>query len=75
MTYEFVKNTPVDRDKIRERLQGMSNKELREFGNACERMCGRKPNLEKPPRENLAIELEEARAEWKRRMTRPKDGG
>jgi hypothetical protein len=68
MTYEFAKNSPIDRDKLRERLQGMSTKDLREFGKACEHMCSPKGTGAEPPGENFATELEEARVERKRRI-------
>jgi hypothetical protein len=42
MTYDFAKNTTIDRDKLRDRLQGMSNKDLRAFGKACEHGCSEK---------------------------------
>ena len=68
MTYKFVKSTPIDRDKIRERLQGMSNKDLREFGKACEHGCSEKGAPGEPPGKDFMIQLELAREEWKRRM-------
>lgn len=52
---------PIDRAKLRERLQGMSNKVLREFGKACEHMCSSKANFGRLPREEFVIQLEEAR--------------
>jgi len=70
MTYEFAKNTPIDIPKLRERLQRMSNKELREFGKACAHMCSPKANFNKPLSGDFVIQLEEARKEWKRRMKR-----
>ena len=68
MAHDFAKNPPTDHDKLRERLQGMSNKDLREFGKACEHICSPKETGGDPPGENFAVELEGARAEWKRRM-------
>jgi hypothetical protein len=73
MTYDFAKSTPIDRDKLRERLRKMSKKELRDFGKACAHMCSPKANFGKPPGEDFVTQLEEARQEWKRRMKRPKE--
>ena len=54
----------------------MTNKELRQFGRAALKMCSPEANRGKPPREGAAIELEEARAEWKTRFQpRPKHRG
>ncbi len=72
VTHDFAKSTPIDRDKLRERLRKMSNEELRKFGKASAYMCSPKANLGKPPAEDFIIQLEEARQEWKRRMKRPK---
>jgi hypothetical protein len=73
MTYDFAKGTPIDRDKLRERLRKMSNDELRKFWKACAHMCSPQANFDKPPVEDFAIHLPEARQEWKRRMKRPKE--
>jgi hypothetical protein len=68
MAHDFAKNPPTDRDKLRERLQGMSNKDLREFGKACEHGCSKKGASGEPPGKDFMIQLELAREEWKRRM-------
>lgn len=73
MTHDFAKNIPIDRDKLRDRLRKMSKEELRDFGKACAHMCSLKANFGKPPGEDFAIQLEEARKEWGRRMKRPKE--
>ena len=67
LSHDFVK-IPIDRAKLRERVQGMSNKDLREFGKTCEHICSPKSASGKPPAEDIVIQLEEAREEWKRRM-------
>jgi len=72
MTYDFAKGTPIDLNKLRERLRKMSKEELQKFGKACAHMCSPQANFNKPPGEDFVIQLEEARQEWKRRMKRPK---
>ena len=58
MTHDFAKNAPIDRDKLRDRLQGMSNKELREIGKACELGCSEKgASGEPPPKDLLEVQL------------------
>ncbi len=49
----------------------MTNNELREFGRAARKMCSPEANRDKLPREEAVIELEEARAELKRRLKGP----
>jgi hypothetical protein len=58
---------PTDRNEVRERLRRMTDEQLREFGRACVYMCSRRANLGKPPLEPFVIQLEEARAEYRRR--------
>jgi hypothetical protein len=57
----------VDTEQLRTRLQKMSETELRRFGKAAAAMCSPQANLGKLPRKAFVIQLEEARAEWKRR--------
>jgi len=54
-------------EELRARLRKMTDSELRRFGRAVRFMCSPNANLGKPPRECFVIQLEEARAEWKRR--------
>jgi hypothetical protein len=72
MTYDFAKNTPIDLDKLRDRLRKMSNEELRKFGKAAAFMCTPAANLGKAPHQDFVSQLDEARKEWKRRMKLPK---
>ena len=65
--YDFAKGTPIDLAALRERLWKMSDKELRDFGRAGAYMCSSHANFGKPPGQDFVIQLEEARAEWKRR--------
>jgi hypothetical protein len=64
-------NAPINIDQVRERLRKMTNAQLLEFGKAARYMCSREANIGKPPREEFVIQLEEARAEWKRRQSKP----
>ena len=50
------------------RLRKMSDAELLRFGGAARYMCSPQANLEKPPRPEFVIQLEESRAEWKHRQ-------
>jgi len=55
-----------DLERLRKRLHMMTDIELLEFRQAAERMCA--PNASGgPPLEKFKIQLEESKAEWKRR--------
>ena len=64
--------TPFNVDELRERLEKMSDAELRTFGQAAQRMVSPKANPGQPPPEVFVIQLDEARKEWKRRKSQPK---
>ena len=66
-----IQTTPFNVDELRERLQKMSDAELRTFGQAAQRMVSPKANTGQPPPE-VVIQLDEARKEWKRRKSQPK---
>jgi hypothetical protein len=57
----------VDLEQLSARLRKMSDTELLRFGKAAAAMCSPQANLGKPPRKVFVIQLDEARAEWKRR--------
>lgn len=59
-----------DREAFRKRLAKMTDSELIRFGKAAKEMC--KDGFGQAPREAFVIQLEECRAEWRRRH--PKDG-
>ena len=61
-------DTTVNREELRARLRKMTDNELRRFGRAARNTCSPEANRSKPPREEFVIQLEEARAEWKRRF-------
>jgi hypothetical protein len=60
---------PVNCEQLRDRLQKMTDNELRRFGRAARKKCSPTANRGEKPPEEVAIELEEAFAEWKRRFT------
>ena len=67
-----IQTTPFNVDELRERLQKMSDVELRKFGQATQHMVSLKANPSQPPPEVFVIQLDEARKEWKRRKSPPK---
>ena len=62
-----IKLEGFDIEKLRERLRKMTDEELREFGKAARYMVSTSANMGKPPLPTFVLQLEEARAEWKRR--------
>jgi hypothetical protein len=61
----------LDVEGLRRRLRKMSDKELREFGKAARYMVSPTANMGKPPLPVFVLQLEEARAEWRRRQAQP----
>ena len=57
---------PEDIQQIRERLRNMTDLELRKFGRAASDMANPRKNFGKP-NPTFQIQLDEARAEWRRR--------
>jgi hypothetical protein len=64
---QSIQLATFDVDTLRTRLRKMSDKELREFGTAARHMVSPKANMGKPPLPAFVLQLEEARAEWRRR--------
>ena len=60
-------DSALDVDALRARLQKMADAQLLEFGEAARDMCSPKANVRKPRRDVFVIQLNEARAEWRRR--------
>jgi len=60
-----------DVESLRADLRKMPDAQLLKFGRAARYMCSPKANMGKPPLEAFVPQLEEARAEWRRR----KEGG
>jgi len=56
-----------DVDALRTRLQKMTDDQLRAFGKAARYMTSPKANMGKAPLPTFVLQLEEARAEWRRR--------
>ena len=65
-------NTPLDLKQLRARLGRMTEAELLRFGKAARYMCSPRANRGRPPRQEFVIQLQEARAEWRRRRVRDK---
>lgn len=67
-----IQTMPENVEQIRERLRKMSDHELRKFGRAASDMADPRKNFGKP-NPSFQIQLDEARAEWRRRY--PADPG
>jgi hypothetical protein len=67
-----IQTTPFNVDELRERLQKMSDAELRKFGQAAQHLVSPKTNPGQPPPDVFVIQLDVARKEWKRRKSQPK---
>jgi hypothetical protein len=61
-----IQATSENVEQIRERLRKMSDLELRKFGQAAKWMADPTRNFG-PPNPSFQIQLDEARAEWRRR--------
>jgi hypothetical protein len=64
---QSIQLASLDVEGLRTRLRKMSDKELREFGEAARYMVTPKANMGKPPLPTFVLQLEEARAEWRKR--------
>jgi hypothetical protein len=62
----MIQAFPEDIEQIRARLHKMSDRELREYGRAAAHMADPRKNHGKP-NPSFQIQLDEARAEWRRR--------
>jgi hypothetical protein len=62
----MIQTEPEDIERIRERLRKMSDIELRKYGRAARDLADPKKNLGKP-NPSFQVQLDEARAEWRRR--------
>ena len=65
---ESIRLTTLDVDALRTRLRKMSGEDLLEFGKAARYMVSPTANMGKPPLPTFVLQLEEARAEWRRRQ-------
>ena len=57
----------IDVERLRVRLRGMTDEQLRQFGKAGRYMISPYANGGKPPLEAFVIQWQEARTEWRRR--------
>jgi hypothetical protein len=62
----MIQQAPENLEVIRERLRKMSDLELRQYGRAAGDLSNPKKNFG-PPNPSFQIQLDEARAEWRRR--------
>jgi hypothetical protein len=62
----MIQTDPESIDQIRERLRKMSDLELRKYGRAARDLSDPKKNFG-PPNPAFQVQLNEARAEWRRR--------
>ena len=69
---QSIQMADFDRDALRTRLRKMSDEELREFGKAARYMVSPGANMGKPPLPTFVLQLEKARAEWRRRHPPPR---
>jgi hypothetical protein len=67
MSIGFSGDENIDLESLRARLRRMSDTELIRFGRSARFMRSPKNNLGQAPRHVFVIQLNEARAEWKRR--------
>jgi hypothetical protein len=56
-----------DLESYRARLRKMSDEELIREGKAARYLCSPMANFGKPPRKVFVVQLEEVKAEWRRR--------
>jgi hypothetical protein len=64
---QSIQLATLDVEELRRRLRKMSDEELRKFGKAARYMVSPTANMGKPPLPTFVLQLEEARAEWRRR--------
>ena len=61
----MIQSEPESIERIRARIRKMTDRELREYGRDAARMAD--PSKNRNPNPSLQIQLDEARAEWRRR--------
>jgi hypothetical protein len=70
MPAEIQIQREIDIERLRVRVRGMTDKQLRQFGKAARYMVSSDANMGKHPLPAFVIQLEEACAEWRRRHSR-----
>jgi hypothetical protein len=68
---QSIQLADFDVEDLRARLRKMSDEELRKFGKAARYMTSPTANMGKPPLPTFVLQLEEARAEWRRKHPPP----
>ena len=68
----MIQSEPQAIEQIRERISKMSDAELRKYGRAARNLSD--PRKNRNPNPSFQIQLDEARAEWRRRKESPKEG-
>jgi hypothetical protein len=68
---QSIQLATFDVQALRTRLRKMTDEELRKFGKAARYMVSPKANMGKPPLPDFVLQLDEARAEWRRRCKGP----
>jgi hypothetical protein len=66
----MIQQVSEEIEAIRERLRKMSDLELRQYGRTARDLSNPKKNFG-PPNPSFQIQLDEARAEWRRRHPKP----
>jgi hypothetical protein len=64
---QSIQLADFDRDALRTGLRKMPDEQLQNFGKAARYMVSPTANMGKPPLLAFVLQLEEARAEWRRR--------
>ena len=63
----FDPSTGINLDELRARLFAMDDRMLKHWGKSAARICSPEVNRGAAPRPEFVLQLEEARAEWRRR--------
>jgi hypothetical protein len=61
----MIQSEPEDLERIRARIRKMTDRELREYGRDAAHMAD--PRRNRNPNPSFQVQLDEARAEWRRR--------
>jgi hypothetical protein len=65
--YRLTSSDALNVPELRQRLRNMTDTELLRFGQAAKYMCSPEASFGHAPRRTYVVQLQEARAEWKRR--------
>jgi hypothetical protein len=68
---QSIQLADFDVEVLRTRLRKMSDEQLRKFGEAAKYIVSATANMGKSPLPTFVLQLEEARAEWRRRRPPP----